>query len=123
MAGLGDPELPTRETWSGNQVGSQGKAGISPLTSRSIWGMGVIELIVVLGSYLLLTQNKQTNRLELKCICVFCFMSQDGQTLGSPDPRISHLRTLPFLRPGTFKGNVEAFQPRGLAVRQNSWRD
>ena len=50
-------------------------------------------------------------------------MSQDGQTLGNPDPPISHLRTLPFLRPGTFTGNVEAFQPQGLAVRQNSWRD
>ena len=50
-------------------------------------------------------------------------MSQYGQKLGSPDPCISHLRMLPFLRPGAFTRNVEAFQPQGLAVRQNSWRD
>lgn len=79
------------------------------------WGAG--------GSYLTPPHPPKEKQPELKCISVVCFMSQGGWTLGSPDPHVSHLRTLPFLRPGAFTGKVEALQPQSLAGHQNSWRD
>ena len=82
---------------------------------RRSWGVD--------GSYLTPPHPPKEKQPELKCTSVVCFMSQGDWTLGSPDPHVSHLRMLPFLRPGAFMGKVDAFQPQSLAIHQNSWRD